>query len=216
PPTFPRLPYTTPFRSGDHGLRGEAELGGHLGDGVGLVTVPPQSLRGLDAQPAGRGVGVEGDPGILEIRARGGGELAHLRFGQLGGVVARVPLGGQPLALDRIGEDDARPGVVDGLERREELAEGMAAEGAAPRGPAASVSDRPASRRSWPSLGWARSSRWYSGLGIFTSRSFSACPPGAAKTPSSRRPQGQVRTCQPAASNMPWRRLICTSGMTRS
>src|SRR5699024_4213294 len=64
----------------------------------------------------------------LEIRARGGGEVAHLRFGQLGGVVARVPLGGQPLALDRIGEDDARPGAVDSLERRDELAEDVASE----------------------------------------------------------------------------------------
>ena len=98
-----------------------------------------------------------------------------------------MALGGQAVALDRVGEDHGRAGVVDGVERLAQRGEVVAAE-VADRGVQGGVVEpghelgelrrrRPGSRsRSWS--GVQRSSRWYSGLAISSIRRRSASPPG--------------------------------------
>ena len=79
-----------------------------------------------------------------------------------------------------------------------------------------SAPSRPARRRSRTSSGWERSRRWYSSLGMSRMRRSKTSPPSAAKSALIRWPQVRVMTCQSAAANMPCRRWIWTSGMTRS
>ena len=127
-------------------------------------------------------------------------QLAVLRLGQQRGVVGRVALGRQPPALDRVGEDDRRPvahrvGLAVAVEQR-----------ARGRGPPRSrnvcrsvvvaevVGDAPRARRR-SSRASARSSRWYSSLGIASMRCRSASPP-AART-ALERPYLTITPCQP-------------------
>ncbi len=72
------------------------------------------------AQPGRRGAVGEPRPRGRRIGAGALRELAELGVGELRGVVLRVPLAGQPVALHGVGEDHRGAAVVD---RRERLAE---------------------------------------------------------------------------------------------
>ena len=144
---------------------------------------------GVGAERGGVGVGGQGAPGVVEVGADVVGELAHLGLGQQAGVVLRVALAGQPVALDGVGEHHGGAGVVDGVEGVEQGAEVVPAE-VADRGVDGVVVDgeqrgdlprvvgvpSPGMRsRSW--AGVQRSSRWYSGLVMASMRRRSAAPP---------------------------------------
>ena len=89
---------------------------------------PVEARGGLGAQAGGVGVRRQRAPGVVEVGADVGGELAHLGLGQQRRVVLRVALGGEPVALDGVGEDHGGAGVVDGVEGVEQGAEVVPAE----------------------------------------------------------------------------------------
>ncbi len=82
----------------------------HRARGAAAPRSPRTARR--PAEPVG-----EPRPRVVGVGADARGELAELLGGEQRRVVLRVALGGQPVALDRVGEDHGRPGVVDGAQR---------------------------------------------------------------------------------------------------
>ena len=150
--------------------------------------------------------------------------------GEQRGVVERVAGDRQAPALDRVGEEHARP-VAD-LRRTRGSAASSASRSWPPRSVTSGASSssecsahagpRPRSARRRGSACAASApgrpkSDWYSSLGMSSIQARSDSPPGSAKAACSRRPYFASTTCQPAASEL--RRAswsIRTPGTTRS
>ena len=115
-------------------------LGGLVGSiffaGYMLTQFPGGAVRGA-AVPGSGGIGAQ-------LRR----ELAELGLGEQRGVILRVPLDGQAIAFDRVGQDDRGPAVVDGPVGLVQGTEVMAAEVAdGPReGSVVKVGDKPGER----------------------------------------------------------------------
>src|SRR6202012_1635383 len=75
--------------------------------------VPGRAARGGRARGGLGGPVGELLPGQVGADAEAAGELGDLRGGQQRGVILRMALDGQAVALDRVGEDHGRAGVVD-------------------------------------------------------------------------------------------------------
>ena len=135
---------------------------------------------------------------------------------------------GQAEALDRVGEDDTRPlghrvALGEGVQQRShvmaaEVGDDLDAElvvvlRAGPRRP------RTGRRRG---TGLARppgatpKTDWYCSLGMTSSQSRRAAPPGWSKAARSRRPYLTSTTCHPAAENCAVHCSMRTPGITRS
>ena len=153
--------------------------------------------------------------GRRDRRRAGRPSSTHLLLGQQRRVVLRVALGRQTVALDRVGEDHRRPGVVDRRERVVERTAVVAAEVARSHrascwssrpaiSPAIASAPAPApgSRRR-SSAASQRSSRWYSGLVISSIRAAAPRRRAGRTAPRSSCPYLTVMTCHPAAANMP-------------
>ena len=128
---------------------GAADVGGQLGHGVWRDGRAAQAFGGLAAQRCGGRGGGEPRPWLFGRRADLLGELAHLLGREQRGVVLRVAFGGQAVALDGVGEDHRRTGVVDGVERLAQRGEVVAAEVADGRVQGGVVEARPPARRAW-------------------------------------------------------------------
>ena len=110
------------------GRRGAAEVGRHGGRLPLAELRAAQALGDGGAQRGLRRVTGEGGPRVVRVGSQPDGEFPDLVGGQQRGVVLRVPLGGQPVALDGVGEDHRRAGVVDGVVGVEQRAEVVTAE----------------------------------------------------------------------------------------
>ena len=142
------------------------------------------------------------------------GELAALVRGQQRRVVLRVALGGQAVALDGVGEDHGRAGVVDARRTPRAARRGRGRRGCGWRRAGwrrrASATSSAERRRPSRRAAVRAAGRGCSAAGAGTRGSpsrrcgrRSASPPGRANSSSSSRPYLTVSTCQPAASNMP-------------
>ena len=212
--------------------RGPAQVGRdlrHLGRGL---LDPPEPLGGVGEQPCGRAVGREHRPGVGRVDAQAGGELADLRLVEQGRVVLWMPLGGQPVALERVGQDDGRPGVVDLRERRTQRGRGRGRRGCGRRRPGRRRARRPAAGRSRPrrrrrraaspaappgSAGASAGTRGWScrrcGCAGGRRRDGRTAPPAAARTSRSAPASRRRRTCPAAGWRPSWgRRGPATAG----
>ena len=202
-----------------------ADVGGQLGHGVRRDGRAAEAIGGVAAQRRGGRRCREAGPGLVGGRADLLGQLAPLLGGEQRGVVLRVALRGQAVALDRVREEHGRAGVVDGFERLAQGGRGRGRRGCGSRRTGWRRRARTPARRAWSSSpgtrsrswsGVQRSRRWYSGFSISSIRRRSASPPGRSYSSCSSRPYLTVSTCQPAASNMPARRTAPMLGTIRS
>ena len=180
-------------------------------------------LRPRRCRPANR---AHGSAGSAPSRAASSRQLV---VGQQRGVVLRVALDGQPVALDRVREDHRRPAVVDGRVGRRPARRGRGRRGCGPRRAARSsgtsgdqlgepAAPRAVAGQRGPQLGRVAGAAAAGTRGWACRRSGrrSAPPPGRANSSSSSRPYLTVITCQPAAPNMPCSRAAPIVGTTRS
>ena len=107
---------------------GPADVGGQLGHGVRRDGRAAEAIGGVAAQRRGGRRCREAGPGLVGGRADLLGQLAPLLGGEQRGVVLRVALRGQAVALDRVREEHGRAGVVDGFERLAQGGQVVAAE----------------------------------------------------------------------------------------
>ena len=120
---------TAQCRLGGRRARGRAaEIAGHGGNGRRDRGGAPEPARGVGEQRGGRAAGLEHRPGIGRVGSQPRGQVVQLRFAQQRGVVLRMALGRQPVALEGVGQDHRRAGVVDLPERFPQRGQVVAAE----------------------------------------------------------------------------------------
>ena len=140
------------------------------------------------------------------------------------GMVLRMPLDGQAVALDRVGQDHRRPAVVDRLERfvqRRQVMPAEVADGARQAASSRSAMSRAsglvAARQPAAQLvRVAAEQPLVFGVGHVVDPVPQRVPARPGEQLLSSRPYFSVITCQPAAVNMPRSRSAVISGTTRS
>ena len=201
-----------------------------VGIGGGAAPAAPGSRRSraatVGAQPAAgrarRRTAPTGRPG----RRRTARASSPNCRGEQRRVVLRVPLGGQPVALDGVGEDHRGPGVVDRGAGRRRARRGRARRGCARRRAGSRRPARRPARRSSGSVAGqplaqllrrAAQQPLVLRVGhVVDALRAAPAPPGRVNSSCSSRPYLTVSTCQPAASNMPCSRVAPMLGTTRS
>ena len=191
-----------------------AEVGRDLGRGDGAHGAALEAAAGRLAQLGLGRAGGERAERVVRVLAELGRQLPVLLVVEQRGVVGGMALGRQRPALDRVGEDDARA-VADGVglpvavEQAREVVAAEVAEGGEQIG-VVEVVDVDLDALAQLVGAGARSSRWYSSLGIASMRA------RRSGRRARRGPYLTITVCQPAASNIAARRPAAMSGTTRS